>query len=290
MEAITLPRPPQQPGEAALTRINLADFVAALGLSEHPLRAYLVPLLTPLLKPSAVNFAREVLHIDALVASHGLQHAMAQVVARYAGGLERIGESRLPKDGPLLIVANHPGLTDGPALLASIPRPDVKVVALNRPFLQALPNISSRLFYMSERASARRGATLQMVRFLREGGCLVVFAGGKIEPDPMHDPAASHCLSEWSQSAAMFSALVPELRILPVVIGGVIHPAARRNPLVYLRRTPKDREWLGATLQVVFRRYQTNTVRLVFGELMQGKAFCHEALLEAVRTLMATAF
>jgi hypothetical protein len=290
MDAVTLPLVPPGADEAHLIRVNLADFVAALGLSEHRLKPYLVPLLTPFLRLPAGRFAREVLQIDALVASHGLQVAMQQVVARYAGGLECLGADNLPKTGPLLIVANHPGLTDGPALLGSIPRKDVRVVALNRPFLHALPEISRHLFYMSETPKERRSVTLQMVRFLRDGGCLVVFAGGKIEPDPLLDKAASRHLGEWSESATMFSGLVPELQVIPVVIGGVIHPAARKNPIVYLRRQQKDREWLGATLQVIFRRYQTNTVRLVFGEVLTAPTLTHETLLERVREMMETSF
>lgn len=290
MDAATLPLVPGQADEAQLIRINLTDFIAALGLSDHPLKPYLVPLLTPILRLPARRFAKEVWQIDALVASHGLQVAMQQVVTQYAGGLECLGAENLPQSGPLLIVANHPGLTDGPALLGSIPRKDVKVVALNRPFLHALPEISRHLFYMSETPKERRSVTLQMVRFLREGGCLVVFAGGKIEPDPLLDKAALHRLSEWSESATMFSSLVPDLKVVPVVIGGVIHPAARKNPLVYLRHQQKDREWLGATLQVIFRRYQTNTVRLVFGEVLSAPILPHETLLARVGELMATAF
>jgi 1-acyl-sn-glycerol-3-phosphate acyltransferase len=53
---------------------------------------------------------------------------------------------RLPRDGPLLLISNHPGLSDAVALFASTLRPDLRMVASEWPFLDALPNTSRYLF------------------------------------------------------------------------------------------------------------------------------------------------
>src|SRR5215208_3711940 len=94
------------------------------------------------------------------------------------------GRENVPREGPLLIAANHPGLGDSLALFATIPRTDLRVVAAVRPLLDALPNTSRYLLTVAEASPGRFGLVRAATRHLRDGGAVLTFPGGRIEPDP----------------------------------------------------------------------------------------------------------
>jgi hypothetical protein len=170
----------------------------------------------------------------------------------------------VPLAGPALILSNHPGLADTVALFAVIPRSDLRVIALDRPFLRALPNMMAHLFLLPDDVTVRVGIVRAVARYLRRGGAALTFPAGEIEPDPLVLPGAEESLANWSESIGLFVRLVPDLQIVVVLVGGVLSPRALRNPLTRLRRQAKDRELLGAALQLVWRPYQRRTVDVVF--------------------------
>ena len=105
----------------------------------------------------------------------GLDYAIAEV------DLERI-----PKTGPLLIVANHPfGGAEGlvlAKLIGSI-RPDFKIMANS--LLSSIPELSKMFIGVDPftGASATRyniKPVKDSVRWLRDGGCLVAFPAGEV--------------------------------------------------------------------------------------------------------------
>lgn len=144
------------------------------------------------------------------------------------------GRENVPLEGPLL-VSNHPGLADAVALFAAIPRPDLRVVAADRPLLAALPNTSRYLLTLAEDRRGHLGVVRETTRQLRRGGAVLTFPGGKIEPDPTILSGADEALEHWSSSVDLFARLTPELTVVPVLVSGVISPAALRNPLIFMR-------------------------------------------------------
>jgi hypothetical protein len=150
-------------------------------------------------------------------------------------------------------------------LFASIPRPDLLVIAADRPFLRALPNTSRYLLFVGD-TSSRLGLLRRAAEHLRRGGALLTFPRGEIEPDPAVLPGAVDALEQWTDSVMIFARLVPELVVVPAVVSGVLSRAAQRNPLTQLRRTKKDREWLGAMLQVMFTFLARVEPRVEFAE------------------------
>jgi hypothetical protein len=58
-------------------------------------------------------------------------------------------------------------------------------------------------------------------------------------------------LSDWSESIGIFARAVPDLSIVGAVVSHVLVPQATYHPLTRLRRQKKDRESLGATLQLI---------------------------------------
>ena len=79
-----------------------------------------------LARPAAETFARDVIAYDDAVGASGWQAGGATLVKRYVGGLKVAGVENIPREGPTLILSNHPGLTDSVALFASIPRNDLR--------------------------------------------------------------------------------------------------------------------------------------------------------------------
>ena len=136
-----------------LTDINLDDLFDAAGL----MRLRHTPLQR-LLRPSARRFALVAQEFDKLVGEQGLAQGSSWLVHRMAAGTQVSGGDHVPATGPVVVLANHPGMTDTVALLASLAsRPDLRVIALDRPFLRALPNVARHLILVPDHEVGRMG-------------------------------------------------------------------------------------------------------------------------------------
>ena len=188
----------------------------------------------------------------------------------------------------MLLVSNHPGLADAVALFAATPREDLRVIAAERPFLEALPNTSRYLLTVTEDSGGGSGIVRAAARHLRGGGAVLTFPGGMIEPDPAVLPGAVESLGRWSSSADLFARLAPDLAVVPVVVSGVISARALRIPLTRLRRRRRDREWLAATLQMLIPALRDVNVRVEFGRPIYSGARggIGQAVIEETRRLM----
>lgn len=245
-----------------LTEINTDDLLAAWGL-EQPRRGQ--RLLRWLCRPAARWLARQVITYDELVGAHGLAAGAGWILRRHVRSVVVAGAAGVPRAGPVLVVANHPGLSDTAALFASLPRADLRVVAADRPFLRALPHTSRHLILLPERTGERLGVVRAVTGHLRRGGAVLTFPGGEIEPDPAVLPGAVEALARWSESVGLFARALPQLQIVPAIVSGVLAPAAQRHPLTRLRRQRADRERFGAMLQILVPAYRAVDVRVVFG-------------------------
>ncbi len=236
--------------ERVLLDINTQDIVSAIGCRN--LRVMRRWLELAVRRP-ALAFARQVLAFDDAVAAAGMRDAAADLLSVYANSFIVRGTERIPPAGPLLIVSNHPGMIDTAALFAAIPRTDLRILAADRPFLRALSAVSRSLIFIPDDARRRMSAMRAAIGHLRAGGALLTFPAGEIEPDPAVLPGAAAALDRWSSSTATFLRFAPRSIVVPVIVSGVLSPRAQRHPLTRLRRTRKDREWLGAMLQIVAR-------------------------------------
>lgn len=271
-----------------LTQLCVDDLLSAFGLGElrHGRR-----LLERLSQVPARRLARQVATYDEFVGESGLAAGGGWALERMARRVEVEGVENVPREGPLLLAANHPGLADTVALFATTPRSDLRVVAAERPFLDALPNTSRYLLTVSERPQARFGLIRTAARHLGGGGTVLTFPGGKIEPDPAVLPGAAEALERWSASVDLFARLVPDLAVVPVIVSGVLSPMALRNPLTFLRRRKEDREWLAATFQMMIPALRNVTTRIAFGRPIRAGDYVDRsvgrALLGETRRLIA---
>ena len=248
----------------ALAKVCTEDLISAFGLGNLGPSA-VRSLLEFLSSVPARRLAGQIATYDDIVGESGLPAGGAWAMEQLSRGVVVEGGERVPRQGPLLVVSNHPGLADAVALFAATPRDDLRVIAAERPFLSALPNTSRALITVPETPNGRPGAARVAARHLRKGGAVITFPGGRIEPDPAVLPGAAEALGAWSSSVDLFVRLVPDLTVVPAVVSGVISPSALRNPLSLLRRDPRDRAWLSATLQMLVPALRDVTTRVQFG-------------------------
>jgi putative hemolysin len=272
-----------------LTDINLDDLFDAAGLTclrHTPLQR--------LLWPSARRFALLAREFDNLVGEQGLAQGSSWLLHRMAAGAQVSGGDHVPATGPLVILANHPGMTDTVALLASLAsRADLRVIALDRPFLRALPNVARQLILVPDHEVGHMGLRAG-VKHLKQGGALLTFPAGEIEPDPatFGRRKAVESVLRWSDSFVLFARLAPGTRFVPAIVSNVISPAAQRHTLTFLRRTAHDKERLAAALQVALPRYQKLVARVTFGPSQQAHPSdtdsLRSVLVDQVRHLIET--
>ena len=117
---------------------------------------------------------------------------------------------------------------------------------------------------------------------------MLTFPGGRIEPDPAVLPGAVEALDSWSSSADLFARLTPGLAVVPVAVSGVISPSALRNPLIHLRCSRRDREWLAATFQLLVPALRDVEARVEFGRPIYAEpgAALGDAVIGEMRRLM----
>ncbi len=198
--------------------------------------------------PSRI-LARQVARLDQRVGAIGLQAASQEQLLKYVHRVDVIGAENVPATGGVLLATNHPGMSDSLVCFTSIPRRDVAIVSVDRPFLRCLTNICQHIVFISDKPDERALIVRQVARRLREGHVVILNPGGQIEPDPAVMPGAIEALQAWSDSLGLFVRLAPDSVVVPMVVSGTIYGPTLSNPLTRVRRDQRDRERVAATIQ-----------------------------------------
>ena len=275
-----------------LTQINLDDLVSSFGWTDRPL---LARTLRGLFYNPARTFAEQMIEFDNVVGTNGLPDASRLLLKKYTRSLRVFGVDLLPASA-FLALSNHPGMTDTLALFAALDRPDLKIIALDRPFLNALPNTSKQLFYLKDDSASRMTLVRQVASHLRSCGAALTFPAGHLEPDPDVYPGAVDSLKDWTDSVGVFIRMAPETPIVPVLVRGVVRRNSARHPLLRTRKTKEEREKLTAALQllahVVFKQTDIH-VRVQIGHPIYARDLgstetqvIHQAVLAEMKRLI----
>jgi hypothetical protein len=276
----------------SLTKINLDDLVNAFGWQDRPLPARLARML--FLKP-AQTFAQQMLDFDSSIGLNGIADAACLAERFYVRAVCVYGADLLP-NSPFLALSNHPGVTDTLAVLAALERADLKVIALNRPFLLSLPNLSKHLFFVTDEPNERVALVRRVSTHLRNGGSVLTFPAGHNEPDPDIYPGAVKSLGSWTDSVGVFIRLAPETAVIPVCVRGVTWDKTAHHPLTRLRHTFDDQQLLASAMQLlshVMFNLRPVTVRVQIGKPITVKdlgstdtKIIHQALLAEMKRLI----
>ena len=277
-----------------LTQINLDDLVNSFGWQARPLLNYLLRRAS--IKPTQ-KFAQQLLEFDALIGTHELVQASRWLASIYLSDIQIFGTENIPTSA-FLALSNHPGLSDTLALFCALNRADLKIIALERPFLAALTNVSKRLFFVKDDTASRMGLVRQVSGHLRSGGAMLTFPAGQIEPDPNVYSGAADSLQSWTDSAGVFLRMVPETVVLPVLVRNVVWNKTAHHPLLKIKKDRMDREKLAAALQLLVMlawniKPVTTTVQI--GKPITTKEIgstdaklIHEAVLKEMKRLIET--
>jgi len=207
-----------------------------------------IPALLRALRPPARRFADEILEFDAEVGHRGILGGAQFILNRFSGSVQVFGEEDVTSSGPVLLASNHPGMADAMAIWAKVGRPDLKTLAADKPLLRLLPNTLKNLILIDGQGTH---AIRETVAHLEQGGAVLTFPAGRIEPDPASAQGSENSILSWSSSVDLFVRQAPATRVHPVVVSGVISTAALANPFLRFIRNPADRAWAAATLQVL---------------------------------------
>lgn len=277
-----------------LTQINLDDLVNAFGWKDQPLLARMVRLL---FFRTAREFAIQMLAFDSAIGSRGLAEAACLTERLYVRDVRLFGAECLP-DGPSLMLSNHPGVTDTLALFAALARPDLKVIALDRPFLLSLPNLSQHLYFVTDQPHERASLVRRVYRHLQAGGSILTFPSGHNEPDPVNYPGAVESLQSWTDSVGVFVRLAPQTAVVPVCIRGVTWDRTVNHPLARRRRMLDDRMLLSTAFQLVANvalHMRPVTVKIQIGAPIYARDLgttdtqvLHGAVLDSMKSLIET--
>jgi len=253
------------------SRRELAGIIAresaeTIAGTAHGLR---VAAMRRLLRPAAHLIAKRFVEYDRALGDWGAVEGARWIVSRATGGMQVAGANQVPATGPTLVVANHPGLADAVALLASMRRKDVWIVTADYPFLRALVRAQQRFLFVNDHCAALR----HIVRRLRAGDAVLLFPAGGLEPDPANAPAdARASLGSWSRSVEIIARLVPGLSIVPALVSGAVSQRAFAHPVAVRRKTVREQQRVATLLQLAFRSYQRDRLLVRFGPALRNAA------------------
>ncbi len=276
----------------ALTEINLDDLVASFGWQKYPL---LARLLRTFFRKPAQTFARHVIEYDEVVGEKGIIEGGWNLTRRYDKDLRIIGADRIPESA-FLALSNHPGMTDTVALFAALNRRDLRIIALDRPFLNVLPHTTSHLFYVYDDPTKRMALVRHVSAHLKKGGAILTFPAGHIEPDPDIYPGAVESLKEWTDSVGILIRMAPNTAILPVLARNVVAKKYAHHWLLKIKKTKEEKEKLATALQllgmVIFGEKPV-TVTIQIGKPIYAKELgtvdtetIHQAVLAEMKSLI----
>jgi 1-acyl-sn-glycerol-3-phosphate acyltransferase len=222
----------------------------------------------------------------------GLRHGSAWIVDEATGGLAVEGWERVPAQGPLLVVANHPGLSDAMALVAALSREDAWIVTANYPLLRAMRLASRRFLFLSDDRADQLSAFRGIVSRLRDGQTVIVFPAGGLELDPaLSRVAALASLATWSRSLELLARVARDVLVVPAAVRGVVSRSAFDHPLAKRRGVLKERQRMATLLQLALPGHRPNRVRVRFGMPIApaGASDLHAVVIDAMQALIGRA-
>jgi hypothetical protein len=237
------------PQTETLTKILCAELFSALGFHKHGIAS---KVFSPLVRYPIHRFSVIASGFDQRVESDGFQAASKWIIPNFVEGTIVEGKESIPQKGPLLIASNHPGAYDALVIAANIPRDDLKIIVNIPPdFISELHHTKSHFLYASFDPHIRMKVVRSGIRHLENGGTLLVFASGGMDPDPASMSGAEKSLNEWSKSLGIFLRRVPNTQLLVSIISGILSPIYINHVMASFRKDQIDKQRISEFFQVM---------------------------------------
>jgi hypothetical protein len=257
-----------------LTRFIIDEILIALKQPPHGIARRLIG---PLLKLPARRFAVLMAEVDRRVAQNGIVAAAQWLLTQIVTGLDARGTKNVPTSGAVLVASNHPGAYDIAALIASIGRDDLKIIASGVPFTRSLIATSPHLIYINPDdpgAPDRMVAIRSGLRHLQDGGALLIYPTGIVDPDPDISAGLEESIGTWSGSLDIFLRRAPQTRVVPAIISSVLSRRYFNNLLVKFPKADWEKRKLAEMIQVSWQMIKNKpidlTPRITFGVAIDG--------------------
>jgi 1-acyl-sn-glycerol-3-phosphate acyltransferase len=259
------------------------EIMSAVGLPRYH---FLRGMITYLLKPPLSYFAKICAEVDQSLQKFGMCEGVKRVLPYFFSEISFSSNEMVPKEGPLLLVSNHPGGMDAITIAAYSGREDVKVISGDIPFLQRLPRVNTHLIVAPRDPTLRMRTIRRAIIHLQRGGTLIIFPSAKIDPDPHYFGNAKDHLMRWSLSLEIFLRKVPDLQVQPVIASNLLSPYFIHHPLTYLRKYRIDRQRIAQFLQVfsmMFIKANRFRLNLSYGKLLDLSGFDRQTEYHQIR-------
>jgi len=192
---------------------------------------------------------------DRMIATDGFPPAAAWMLTHWCRNVTARGTENIPHSGPLLVISNHGGTYDTFVITSQLGREDLKLISSDVPFLKNLPNASAHIQFLSDRTQDRMTAARAGIRILKDGGALLLYGTGLIDPDPAVYPDAEKWIDKWLPSVDLFLRAAPETRVVITIVSGVVSQRWAHHPVTWLKRIDWQKRRLaeyGQVLQQLF--------------------------------------
>lgn len=229
-----------------LTEELIKELFMALGFSPD---GWVRNTFSPLVRKPFHRFSTIASRFDQIIVEQDFREAARWILPNFVKDVNVFGAETIPSQGPLLIASNHPGAYDSLVIAASIPRSDLKIITSSIPFLKKLPHVREHTIFSAPDSHIRMTVVRSAIRHLREGGALLVFARGRIDPDPAHMPGAVEEIENWSSSLGLFLRKVPETKLAITIVSGILAPFFTKHPLTIFRRNRQDKQRIAEFFQ-----------------------------------------
>ena len=216
-----------------------------------PYNAWLRKIITPIVNKPVSRFAAMIADFDETIKRHGFPAASRKILLELTGSVVSDGVKNIPLTGPLILASNHPGTYDGLAIISNLPRDDFRLIVSGVPFFQNLPNASQNLIFATHDVSDRMAVIRSCIRHLQEGGALLIFPSGRLDPDPSIFSNASDGLKRWSRSLEVFTSKVPEANLVLTIASGILSKKFINNPLLKLYKDDHEKRRLMEFIQII---------------------------------------
>ncbi len=241
---------PRTPEVEAFTDALFAQLMIVMGIKRPNWVSRLVFFI---LNSPVKRMSRLLVELDTNTAKNGWSSAVKQLLDNFITEVELVGEEKIPRQGPLMVVCNHPAAYDAAILGACIRRDDLKMMASDIQIIQMLPNVAEHMIPVPYNIPARLQTVRTTIRHLQNGGSVLVFPRGDVEPDPAISPGAEQSLAGWSSSIELFLRRVPQTTSVVAIASGILSQSWYRNPVINLWKKYEQRQKMAEIFQVSFQ-------------------------------------
>ena len=229
------------------------------------------------LRKPVEHFSGLIANLDTIIGRDGIVAAAKYALPELIRSAEASGQENIPASGPLVIASNHPGTYDAFSIISNLPRDDIKLIVSDIPFFRNLAHASQHFIFATHNTNERTNVIRQSIRHLQDGGALLIFPSGRLDPDPSVLPGAMDGLRRWSRSIEVFLRKVPESRLVLTITSGVLSGKYIDHFIPCMFKNDHERRRITEFMQVISQMVRLEPLNLYpkvsFAKPLSGEIF-----------------